>query len=167
MPKRSRTNRARRHRFALFLLLPRGANDGRTWPGCGLKACGPSRRFSAWVRWSHRCSQRAHKGGHGPSSLWQGQDRASGFPRPRDPCQHRTSHHQPGMSTRDHVRPALGSFWRPHARHIPQHHLRVNARALLVRGAHARGWADLSQRRLSRHTSSPLDHAPILWLPGE
>src|SRR5436190_2255251 len=117
MKKISQTNSGRSGLFALFLLFTRFADHGMTCPGLGMKAFCASRRFSAWLRGSCRGTQLSQKGGHGPTHLPQRQDRAARLPGPIAPVQQGASQQQ----------------------------LFVEAIAVLLRVAQARGRADLGQ----------------------
>src|SRR3989440_3191446 len=132
--------------FALFSLCARFANHGMTSPGLGVKAFGPSRRFSSLLRCSSRGAQLAQKGGHGPSHLCQRRHRAAGLPRSIAPLRQRTSQHQQIVSAGDDVRPAFGPLRRAQPWLIPQQLLFVKAIAMFMRVAQAIGRADLGQR---------------------
>ena len=146
MKKISRPPSTRGARFALFRLFARFANDWMTGSGLGMKAFGPSRRFSTLLRRSSRGAQLLQKGGHGPSHLRQRRNRAAGLPRSIIPLQQRTSQHQQIVCTGHDVRPALRALWRTQSWLIPEHLLFVKAIAMLLRVAQAIGRADLGQR---------------------
>jgi hypothetical protein len=161
MQKISRTHLGRGHCFALFLLFACFANHGRTWPGLGMKAFGTSRRFSPWLWRSSGGFQLPQKGWHGPSHLRQRPHRAPSFPGPIASHHQGTSQDQLVMGTRHHLAPAFRSFWRTQPWHIPEHHLLVEAIAMLVRVTQAIGRADLGQR--SRFLALP-DKPTDLWV---
>ena len=158
MKKISRPPSTRGARFALFRLFARFANDWMTGSGLGMKAFGPSRRFSTLLRRSSRGAQLLQKGGHGPSHLRQRRNRAAGLPRSIIPLQQRTSQHQQIVCTGHDVRPALRALWRTQSWLIPEHLLFVKAIAMLLRVAQAIGRADLGQRgRLFAFPDKPTD----------
>src|SRR5438067_6590134 len=146
MKKNRRTTSGRGALFARFLLFARFTNHGMTGPGLGMKAFGPSRRFSTLLRRSSRGAQLLQKGGQSPSHLRQRRKRAAGLPRSIIPLQQRTSQHQQIVRTGHDVRPALRALWRTQSWLIPEQLLFVKAIAMLVRVAQAIGRADLSQR---------------------
>src|SRR5437588_12227947 len=132
--------------FARFLLFARFANHRMTSPGLGMKAFGPSRRFSSLLRRSSRSPQLAQKGGHGPSHLCQRRHRGTGLPRSVAPLHQRTSQHQQIVRTGDDVRPAFGPLRRAQPWLIPEQLLFVKAIAMFMRVAQAIRRADLGQR---------------------
>src|SRR6266568_5534551 len=132
--------------FALFWLFVRFANDWMTGSGLGMKAFGPSRRFSAQLRRSRRGAQLLQKGGHGPSHLRQRRKRGAGLPRSIAPLQQRTSQHQQIVSAGHDVRPAFGALRGAQPGLIPEQLLFVKAIAVLMRVAQAIGRANLGQR---------------------
>src|SRR5437764_2430443 len=146
MEKISRPPSTRGARFALFRLFARFANDWMTGSGPGMKAFGPSRRFSTLLRRSSRGAQLLQKGGHGPSHLRQRRNRAAGLPRSIIPLQQRTSQHQQIVSAGHDVRSALRPFCSTQSWHIPKQLLFVKAIAMLMRVAQAIRRADLGQR---------------------
>src|SRR5436190_14735436 len=131
---------------ALFLLCARFANRRMTSPGLGMKAFGPSRRFSSLLRRSSRGPQLAQKGGHRPSHLCQRRHRGAGLPRSVAPLYQRTSQHQQIVRTGDDVRPAFGPLRRAQPWLIPEQLLFVKAIAMFMRVAQAIRRADLGQR---------------------
>src|SRR5438128_1285999 len=132
--------------FALFWLFVRFANDRMTGPGLGMKAFGPSRRFSTQLRHTSRGAQLVQKGGHGPAHLRQRRKRAAGLPRSIAALQQRTSQHQQIVRAGHDLRPALRPLWGTQPWHIPEQLLFVKAIAMLMRVAQAIARADLSQR---------------------
>ncbi len=78
MKKISRTPSDRGTLGALFLLFARFPNHRMTCPGLGMKAFGPSRRFSTQLWRSSRRAQLVQKGGHRPSHLRQRRNRGAG-----------------------------------------------------------------------------------------
>src|ERR1700692_1493294 len=94
MKKISQTTSGRGYLFALFLLFARFTNHRMTCPGLGMKAFGPSRRFSTQLWWLSRWPQLVQKGGHGPSYLCQRPNRVACLPRSIAPLHQRTSQHQ-------------------------------------------------------------------------
>src|SRR5437588_5291213 len=146
MNKNSRTLSGRGALFALFLLFARFTNDRMTRPGLGMKAFGPSRRFSSLLWRSSRGAQLAQKGGHGPSHLCQRWHRGAGVPRSVAPLHQRTSQHQQIVRTGDDVRPALGPLRGAQPWLIPEQLLFVKAIAMLMRVTQAIRRADLGQR---------------------
>src|ERR1700680_1615995 len=107
MNKSSQTTSSRNALFALFPLFARFTNNRMADPGLGMKAFGPSRRFSPQLWCSSRRAQLVQKGGHRPSHLRQRRHQAAGLPRSIAPLYHRTSQHQHIVSTGDDVRQAL------------------------------------------------------------
>lgn len=148
MKKISRSTSNRGSLFALFRLFARFTNHRIPCPGLGMKALGPSRCFSAPLRWSSRCSQLLQKGRHGSSHLCQGQDRATSFPRSIAALHQRASQDQEIVRTGHHPRPAFGPLRRPQPWNILEQFLLVEAIAMLVRIAQPIGRADLGQRSL-------------------
>src|SRR5438270_10146148 len=146
MKKIRRTTSTRGALFALFLLFTRFANYRMTGPGLGMKAFGPSRRFSTQLWRSSRRAQLVQKGGHCPSHLRQRRNRAAGLPRPIAPLQQRTSQHQQIVSAGHDVRPAFGSLRGTEPWLIPEQLLFVKAIAMLMGVTQAIRWADLGQR---------------------
>src|SRR5205807_2174885 len=146
MKKISRITSGRGALFALFLLFARFTNHRMTGPGLGMKAFGPSRRFSSLLRRSSRGAQLVQKGGHRPSHLRQRRNRGAGLPRPIAPLQQRTSQHQQIVCAGHDVRPAFGSLRGTQPWLIPEQLLFVKAIAMLMRVAQAIRWADLGQR---------------------
>src|SRR5437588_12000698 len=146
MKKIRRTTSTRGALFALFLLFTRVANYRMTGPGLGMKAFGPSRRFSTQLWRSSRRAQLVQKGGHCPSHLRQRRNRAAGLPRSIAPLHQRTSQHQQIVSAGHDVRPALRPLCSTQSWHIPKQLLFVKAIAMLMRVAQAIRRADLGQR---------------------
>src|SRR2546421_3144697 len=146
MNKNSRTLSGRGALFALFLLFARFTNDRMTRPGLGMKAFGPSRRFSSLLWRSSRRAQLLQKGGHRPSHLCQRRSREAGLPRAIGPLHQWTSQHQQIVRAGDNVRPAFGPLRGTQPRHIPEQLLFVKTRAMLMRVAQAIRRADLGQR---------------------
>ena len=137
MNKSSRPTSNRGSLFARFLLFARFANHRMTGPGLGMKAFGPSRRFSTQLWRSSRRPQLVQKGGHGPSHLRQRPNRGACLPRSIAPLQQRTSQHQQIVSAGDYVRPALRALRATQPWHIPEQLLFVKAIAMLMRVAQA------------------------------
>src|SRR5437588_11708349 len=133
-------------RGALFLLFTRFANYRMTGPGLGMKAFGPSRRFSPQLWRSSRRAQLLQKGGHSPSHLRQRPNRGVGLPRSIAPLHQRTSQHQQIVSAGDYLRPAFSALRSTQPWHIPEQLLFVKAIAMLMRVAQAIRWADPGQR---------------------
>src|SRR2546429_77645 len=153
MKKISRMTSGRGALFALFLLFARFTDRRMTDPGLGMKAFGPSRRFSPQL-W--RSSRRAHlmqKGGHRPSYLRQRRHRGVGLPRSIAPLHQRTSQHQQIVRTGDNVCPALAALRATEPWLIPEPLLFVKAIAMLRRVTQAIGRANLGQR--SRASAFP------------
>src|SRR3989440_10942724 len=146
MKKIRRTTSTRGALFALFLLFTRFANYRMTGPGLGMKAFGPSRRFSTQLWRSSRRPQLVQKGGHRPSHLRQCRNRAAGLPRSIAPLHQRTSQHQQIVSAGDDVRPAFRPLRGTQPWHIPEQLLFVKAIAMLMRVAQPIGRTDLGQR---------------------
>ena len=94
MHKSSRRTSGRGALFARFLLFARFTNRRMTGPGLGMKAFGPSRRFSTPLWRSSRRAQLLQKGGHRPSHLRQRRSLGAGLPGSIAPLHHRTSQHQ-------------------------------------------------------------------------
>src|SRR5947209_199971 len=146
MKKIRRTTSTRGALFALFLLFTRFANYRMTGSGLGMKAFGPSRRFSTQLWRASRSPQLLQKGGHGPSHLCQRRKRTAGLPRSIAPLQQRASQHQQIVRAGHNLRPAFGALRRTQSWLIPEQLLFVKARAMLVRVAQAIARADLGQR---------------------
>src|SRR3989442_11551907 len=146
MKKIRRTTSGRGALFALFLLFARFTNRRMTYPGLGMKALGPSRRFSTQLWRSSRRAQLVQKGGQSPSHLRQRPHRAACLPRSIAPLHHRTSQHQEIVSAGDYVRPAFRPLRGTQPWHIPEQLLFVKAIAMLMRVAQAIRRADLGQR---------------------
>src|SRR5437763_11076432 len=152
MSKISRTTSGRGALFARF------AYRWMTCPGLGMKAFGPSRRFSTQLWRSSRRAQLLQKGGHRPSHLRQGRNCGARLPRSIAPLQQRTSQHQQIVSAGDDVRPALRALGSTQPWHIPEQLLFVKAIAMLMRVAQAIRRADLRQRgRLVPFPGKPTD----------
>src|SRR5437763_3141695 len=132
--------------FLLFARFARFANDRMTGSGPGMKAFGPSRRFSTQLWRTSRSTQLLQKGGHGPSHLRQRRKRTAGRPRSIASLQQRTSQHQQIVRASHDVRPAFGALRRTQSWLIPEQLLFVKAIAMLVRVAQAIARADLGQR---------------------
>ena len=141
----SNTFRQRRS-FALFPLFARFTNHGVTCPGLGMKAFGPSRRFSPQLWRSSRRAQLLQKGGHRPSHLRQRPNRGARLPRAIAPLHQRTGQHQQIMRAGHDVRPAFGALRATQPWLIPEQLLFVKAIAMFMRVAQAIGRADLGQR---------------------
>src|SRR5947207_12684280 len=94
MEKISRPPSTRGARFALFRLFARFANYWMTGPGLGMKAFGPSRRFSSLLWRASRRAQLVQKGGHRPSHLCQRRKRGVGLPWSIAPLHQWTSQRQ-------------------------------------------------------------------------
>src|SRR5947209_16398712 len=158
MKKISRRTSGRGALFALFLLFARFTDHRMTGPGLGMKAFGPSRRFSPQLRRSSRGAQLVQKGGHRPSYLRQRRKRGGGLPRSIASLQQRTSQHQQIVRTSDNVGPAFGALRATEPWLIPEQVLFVKAIAMLMRVAQAIGRADLGQRsRASAFPDKPTD----------
>jgi hypothetical protein len=147
MTSTSRPNSGCSRRFALFLLFARFENNRMTRCRLRMETLGTSGRFSAWLRWSCWSPQLYHKSGHSPSHLRQRQNRAACLPGSIDALNQRTCQDQLVMRARDNLRPTFCALWGAQTWHIPEQHLLVQAVAMLVRVAQARGRADLGQRR--------------------
>jgi hypothetical protein len=111
-----------------------------------MEALGTSRCVSAWVRWSCRGTQRCQKAWHGSPHVREGQNRAARLPGSRDSWEQRACQDQVVLSTRDDLRPPVRVGWSAQTRRLPEHDLRVQPGAMLMRGTPPRGRADLSQR---------------------
>src|SRR5258706_4419196 len=146
MQKIRRTTSGRGALFALFPLFARFTNHRMTYPGLGMKAFGPSRRFSTQLWRSRRRPQLVQKAGHRPSHLRQGPHRGAGLPRSIVPLHHRTRQHQQMVSAGDDVRPAFRPLRGTQPWHIPEQLLFVKAIAMLMGVAQAICRADLGQR---------------------
>src|SRR5213592_3380603 len=133
MKKLSQTPSGRGALFALFPLFARFTNHGVTCPGLGMKAFGPSRRFSPQLWRSSRGAQLLQKGGHRPSHLRQRRHRGVGLPRSRAPL------HQQIVRTSDNVRPAFGALRATEPWLIPEQLLFIKAIAMLMRVTQAIG----------------------------
>src|SRR3984893_12674657 len=158
MNKSSRTTSGRGSLVALFLLFARFTNGRMTCPGLGMKAFGPSRRFSTQLWRSSRRPQLLQKGGHSPSHLRQRRCLGACLPRSIAPLQQRTSQHQEIVSAGDDVRPAFRALRGTQPWHIPEQLLFVKAIAMLMRVAQAIRRADLGQRsRVMAFPDTPTD----------
>src|SRR5438270_9981130 len=146
MKKISRTTSGRGSLVARFLLFARFTNCRMTCPGLGMKAFGPSRRFSTQLWRSSRRAQLVQKGGQSPSHLRQRRSLGAGLPRSIAPLHQRTSQHQQIVSAGDDVRPAFRPVRVTQPWHIPEQLLFVKAIAMLMRVAQAIRRADLGQR---------------------
>src|ERR1700694_2313670 len=146
MKKISRITSGRGALFALFLLFARFTDHRMTGPGLGMKAFGPSRRFSPQLWRSSRRAQLMQKGGHRPSYLRQRRNRGVGLPRSIASLHQRTSQHQQIVRTSDNVRPAFGALRATEPWLIPEQLLFVKAIAMLMRVTQAIGRANLAQR---------------------
>src|SRR5437588_1867759 len=146
MKKISRITSSRGALFALFLLFARFTDHRMTDPGLGMKAFGPSRRFSPQLWRSSRRAQLMQKGGHRPSYLRQRRHRGVGLPRTIEPLHQRTSQHPQIVRTSDNVCPALGALRATEPWLIPEQLLFVKAIAMLMGVTQAIGRADLGQR---------------------
>src|SRR5258708_6567649 len=87
--------------FALFLLFARFTNDRMTRRRLGMEALRPSRRFSAWLRWSCRGAQLRQKAWHGSPHLRQSQNRAARLPGSIDAWEQRACQNQLVVCTSD------------------------------------------------------------------
>src|SRR5436305_2953936 len=146
MKKISRITSDRGALFALFLLFARFTDHRMTDPGLGMKAFGPSRRFSPQLWRSSRRAQLMQKRGHRPSYLRQRRNRGVGLPRSIAPLHQRTSQHQQIVRTGDNVCPAFGALRATQPWLIPEQLLFVKAIAMFMRVTQAIGRADLGQR---------------------
>src|SRR2546421_12236198 len=142
----SRTTSGRGSLFARFLLFARFTNLRMTRPRLGMKAFGPSRRFSTPLWRSSRRPQLVQKGGHRPSHLRQRPNRGACLPRSIAPLHQRTGQHQEIVSAGDYVRPAFSPLRGTQPWHIPEQLLFIKAIAMLMRVAQAIRRADLGQR---------------------
>src|SRR5437588_2013905 len=158
MKKISRITSDRGALVALFLLFARFTDHRMTDPGLGMKAFGPSRRFSPQLWRSSRRAQLMQKGGHRPSYLRQRRHRGVGLPRSIAPLHQRTRQHQQIVRTGDNVCPALGALRATEPWLIPEQLLFVKAIAMLMRVTQAIGRANLGQRsRASAFPDKPTD----------
>src|SRR5207302_9276615 len=147
MKTSSRTTSGRGSLFARFLLFARFTNRRMTCPGLGMKAYGPSRRFSTQLWRSSRRPQLVQKGRHSPSHLRQRRSLVACLPRSRATLHQRTSQHQEIVSAGDYVRPTFSPLRSTQPWHIPEQLLFVKAIAMLMRVAQPIRRADLGQRR--------------------
>src|SRR5258708_31101496 len=146
MKKISRTTSGRGDLFALFLLFAGFTNRWMTCPGLGMKAFGPSRRFSTQLWRSSRRPQLVQKGGQSPSHLRQRPNRGACLPRSIATFHQRTSQHQQIVSAGDDLRPAFRPLRGTQPWHIPAQLLFVKSIAMLMRVAQPIRRADLGQR---------------------
>src|SRR5258707_13397920 len=146
MKKISRTTSGRGALFALFLRFARFTKRRMTCPGLGMKAFGPSRRFSTQLGLSTRRPQLVQKGGQSPSHLRQRRSLGACLPRSIAPLHQRTSQHQEIVSAGDELRPAFSPLRGTQSWHIPEQLLFVKAIAMLMRVAQPIRRADLGQR---------------------
>src|SRR5258707_8734651 len=98
MKKISRTPSGRGALFALFLLFARFTERRMTCPGLGMKAFGPSRRFSTQLWRSSKPPPLAQKGGHSPAHLRQPRSLGACLPPSGTPPPHTTSQHHAHVS---------------------------------------------------------------------
>src|SRR6266568_1789072 len=168
MKKISRITSSRGALFALFLLFARFTDHRMTDPGLGMKAFGPSRRFSPQLWRSSRRAQLMQKGGHRPSYLRQRRQRGVGLPRSIAPLHQRTSQHQQIVRTGDNVCPALGALRATEPWLIPEQLLFVKAigRANLGQRSRASAFPDKpTDLGITRLATGPmtddLDHAHL------
>jgi len=140
MKKIRRTTSGRGSLFARF------TNRRMTCPGLGMKAFGPSRRFSTQLWRSSRRPQLLQKGGQSPSRLRQRRCLGACLPRSIAPLHQRTGQHQQIVSAGDDVRPAFRPLRGTQPWPIPEQLLFVKAIAMLMRVAQAIRRADLGQR---------------------
>src|SRR5450755_3963196 len=127
MNKISQTASSRGSLFALFPLFACFTDNWVTCCGLGMKAFGPSRRFSTQLWRACRGSQLPQKSWHGTSYLRQCQDRAPCFPESIAASQQGTSQYQLIVGTGDHLRPAFRALRSTHPWHIPEQNLFVEA----------------------------------------
>src|SRR5260370_3876270 len=146
MKKISRTPSGIGSLCVVFLLFASFSNCRMTCPRLGMKAFGPSRRFSTQLWRSSRRPKRVQKGGHSPSHLRQRPNRGACLPRSIAPLHQRTSQHQQIVSAGDYVRPAFSPLRGTQPWHIPEQLLFVKAIAMLMRVAQPIRRADLGQR---------------------
>src|SRR5258708_3294128 len=146
MKKISRTTSDRGSLFALFLLFARFTERRMTCPGRGMKAFGPSRRFSTQLWRSSRRGPLVQKAGQSPAPPRQSPNRGAGLPPAIAPLYPRTSQHQQIVSAGDDVRPAFRALRGTQPWHIPEQLLFVKAIAMLMGVAQAIRRADLGQR---------------------
>src|SRR5205085_4117528 len=146
MKKISRTTSGRGSLVARFLLFARFTNCRMTCPGLGMKAFGPSRRFSPQLWRSSRCPQLVQKGGQSPSHLRQRRSFGACLPRSIATLHQRASQHQQIVSAGDYVRPAFRPLRGTQPWHIPEQLLFVKAIAMLMGVTQAIRRADLGQR---------------------
>src|SRR5947209_6230282 len=146
MQKSRRTTSGRGSFFARFLLVARFTNRWMTCPGLGMKAFGPSRRFSTQLWRSSRRAQLVQKGGQSPSHLRQRRSLGACLPRSIATLHQRTSQHQEIVSAGNDVRPAFRPLRGTQPWYIPEQLLFVKAIAMLMRVAQAIRRADLGQR---------------------
>src|SRR6266516_2362967 len=146
MKKICRTTSTRSARLACFLLFARLANYRMTGPGLGMKAFGPTRRFSTQLWRASRRPQLVQKGRQSSSHLRQRRNRGACLPRSIAPLYQRTSQHQQIVSAGDDVCPAFRPLRGTQPWPIPEQLLFVKAIAMLMRVAQAIRRADLSQR---------------------
>src|SRR5260370_29838689 len=107
MKKISRTTSGRGSLYALFLLFASFTNCRMTCPRLGMKAFGPSRRFSTQLWRSSRRPQLGQKGGHSPSHLRQRPNREACLPPLKAPPHPKTDPHQVMVTRGDHFAPAV------------------------------------------------------------
>src|SRR6266702_4681424 len=146
MKKISRTTSGRGSLFARFLLFARFTNRRMRCPGLGMKAFGPSRRFSTQLWRSSRRPQLVQKGGHSPSHLRQRPNRVACLPRSIATLHQSMSQHQQIVSASDYLRPAFSPLRGTQPWPIPEQLLFVKAIAMLMRVAQPIRRADLGQR---------------------
>src|SRR5947199_9718931 len=121
MNKSSRTTSGRGSLFARF------TNHWMTGPGLGMKAFGPSRRFSPQLWRSSRRAQLVQKGGHSPSHLRERPNRVACLARSIAPLDQRTSQHQQTVSADLYFRRAFIALRRTQAWHTRDDVVFVNA----------------------------------------
>src|SRR5579885_2991860 len=146
MQKIERSPSRRDALFALFPLFACFANHRMAGSGLGMKAFGPSRRFSSWLWRFGRSAQLLQKGGHGPTHLRQCGKRVASLPRAITSLQQRTSQHQQIVRASHDLRPACAALRRTEPWLIPEQLLFVKTIAMLLRIAQAIARADVGQR---------------------
>src|SRR5260370_24322010 len=97
MKKISRTPSSRGALVALFLLFARFTERRMTCPGLGMKAFGPSRRFSTQLWRSARRPPPVPKGGHSPSPPPPPPHPRTSSPPSIPPPPPPTHHHHPNL----------------------------------------------------------------------
>ena len=177
-PTSSRSNSGCGSLFTLLALLAGFEHDRRARCGLRMEPLRPSGCFSAWLHRACRGAQLPQKCWQPPTNLRQRHGAAALLPGTVDGFDQWACGHQLVVSTSYHLGPAFRLLRRPKAGLIPQEHLFVEPKAMLVGVAQPIVRANLGQRRrFVALPDQPTDlgyllnnsgrEKPIIWLkPG-